>query len=119
MRTRSGHARTVPVALAPPVAVVAALGPLAGAALADRPVNAGSSVAVAPGCLTRPRLPASQRSSAMAGAGSRGAGARVAAVLLAVGALAVVLLLLFLVQPGAIETTLTPTPMPQSAPVAP
>jgi hypothetical protein len=110
----------VPAALAPPVAVI---GPLAGAALVDRPVNPGSNVAVVPGILTGPSMATSKGVATMADTGSRGAEARLAAVLLAVAAqavvFAVVVLLLVLVQPGATETTLTPTPTPQSAPVAP
>ncbi len=36
----------------PPVALVALLGPLAGAASADRPIDGGSTVTVVPGSLT-------------------------------------------------------------------
>ena len=63
------------------------------------------------------------RSSPVANTESQGAGARLLAVLQSVAAqaavLALVVLLLVLVQPGATETTLTPTPKPQTAPVAP
>ncbi len=120
MRTRTGHARTVQVASAPPVA---GLGPLAGAASADRPVDAAGNGEVVPASLTGLSVAASKGVATMAGTGSRGVGARLAAVLPAVAAQAVVLavavLLLVLVEPGATETTLTPTPTPQSAPIAP
>lgn len=52
MRTRSKHARMVTAGLASPVALVALVGPLAGGASADRPMDMTSTVAVVPGSVT-------------------------------------------------------------------